>query len=115
MVDTPTPNEDMSAPDNRQKRPANSGASPQKKNAKAKSPVRSKQSRTAAQSISEDASSIMSGATRALRTQAQTVSQVARRNPGTTTSILGTVGFLGFCLGVLVGRALSEDTRRHWY
>ncbi|ATU92968.1 hypothetical protein BLM14_16110 [Phyllobacterium zundukense] len=67
-----------------------------------------------ASDLSEGASSLASRATQQLRTQAQAVSEIARENPGTTTSILGIVGIIGFLLGVAVGQTLT-DTRRRWY
>jgi ElaB/YqjD/DUF883 family membrane-anchored ribosome-binding protein len=67
-----------------------------------------------ASDLSDNASSLASRATQQLRTQAQAVSDIARKNPGTTTSVLGIVGIVGFLLGVAVGQALT-DARRRWY
>jgi ElaB/YqjD/DUF883 family membrane-anchored ribosome-binding protein len=66
-----------------------------------------------ASDLSDNASSLASRATQQLRTQAQAVSEIARENPGTTTSVLGIVGIVAFLLGVAVGQALT-DTRRRW-
>ncbi|PSH62640.1 hypothetical protein CU102_25080 [Phyllobacterium brassicacearum] len=67
-----------------------------------------------ASDLSGNASSLASRATQQLRTQAQAVSEIARENPGTTTSVLGIVGIVAFLLGVAVGQTLT-DTRRRWY
>lgn len=66
-----------------------------------------------ASDLSDNASSLASRATQQLRTQAQAVSEIARENPGITTSVLGIVGIVAFLLGVAVGQALT-DTRRRW-
>ncbi len=47
-------------------------------------------------------------------TQLQAVSEVARKNPGTTATVLGGVGIVSFLLGVAVGLALAV-TRHRWY
>ena len=67
-----------------------------------------------ASDLSDNASSLASRATQHLRTHAQAASEIARENPGTTTSVLGIVGIVAFLLGVAVGQTLT-DTRRRWY
>ena len=114
MVETSAPNEKASATENRQEKLEI--ASPRKKIAKKQTPVQVQRSKVAARAKSSDqASNTVSSVTRGLRAQAQSVSEVARDNPGTTTSVLGVVGVLGFFLGLLVGRALTDNARHRWY
>ncbi|MGB3386859.1 MAG: hypothetical protein WBA88_02635 [Pseudaminobacter sp.] len=63
----------------------------------------------------EDASDRATKATQQLRTQANTVSEVARENPATTTAVLGAVGLLGFMLGMVVGQSATQTHHRRWY
>lgn len=55
-----------------------------------------------------------SKATQALRTQAQTVSEAVRENPGTVSSAMFLGGIVGFAIGCLFSQATSESHRR-WY
>ncbi|MGI6855827.1 hypothetical protein [Mesorhizobium sp. 1B3] len=55
-----------------------------------------------------------SRATQALRTQAQTVSEAVRENPGTVSSAMFLGGIVGFAIGCLFSQATSESHRR-WY
>jgi ElaB/YqjD/DUF883 family membrane-anchored ribosome-binding protein len=50
-------------------------------------------------------------AARQVRDQAQAVSEVVRENPGTTATVLSSVGLAGFLIGILVGQLL-DDRRR---
>lgn len=116
MVETSAPNEKAPVTENRQEKLEIPIASPRKKIAKKQTPVQVQRSKVAARAKSSDqASKTVSSVTRGLRAQAQTVSEVARDNPGTTTSVLGVVGVLGFFLGLLVGRALTDNARHRWY
>lgn len=55
-----------------------------------------------------------SRATQALRTQAETVSEAVRENPGTISSAMFLGGIVGFALGCLFSQATS-DSHRRWY
>ncbi|OAP35225.1 hypothetical protein AU381_26145 [Sinorhizobium glycinis] len=72
------------------------------------------QAREGASDLYDDASKTAARATKQLGAQVQAVSEVARKNPGTTATVLGGVGIVGFLLGVAVGLTLA-DTRRRWY
>lgn len=54
-------------------------------------------------------------ATQVLRTQAHSVSETVRENPGTVSSALLLGGAVGFAIGCLLGQAMGSDTRRSWY
>lgn len=62
----------------------------------------------------DGASARASRASQQLRTQAQSVSEIARKNPRTTTAALGIAGCIGFLIGIAVAKGLS-DKPRHWY
>ena len=117
MVEPPTKPELATAED-LQKNPI---ASPRKKIRKSEKPIRNQGSkvvghaRQKSSDLSDQAVTMVSRATRGLSARSRTVSEVARDNPGTTTSVLGLVGVLGFLFGVLVGRALTDNTRHKWY
>ncbi|UXN66429.1 hypothetical protein N8E89_25215 (plasmid) [Phyllobacterium sp. A18/5-2] len=118
MVETSAPNEKPQATENRQEKLEKPIASPRKKITKRETPVRVQPSKVAGPArakSSDQASKTVSSVTQGLRAQAQTVSEVARDHPGTTTSVLGVVGVLGFFLGLLVGRALTDNERHRWY
>jgi ElaB/YqjD/DUF883 family membrane-anchored ribosome-binding protein len=72
------------------------------------------QARERASDLYDDASKTAAGAAKQVGRQLQAVSEVARKNPGTTATVLGGVGIVGFLLGVAVGLTLA-DTRRRWY
>jgi hypothetical protein len=55
-----------------------------------------------------------SKASRALRSQAQHVSEAVRENPGTVSSAMVLGGIVGFSLGWLFSHTAS-DSHRHWY
>jgi regulator of protease activity HflC (stomatin/prohibitin superfamily) len=55
-----------------------------------------------------------SGATQALRSQAQSVSEIVRGNPGTMSSAMLLGGIFGFALGWLASQA-NSDAGRRWY
>ncbi|HWK64417.1 MAG TPA: hypothetical protein VNS34_05730 [Rhizobiaceae bacterium] len=55
-----------------------------------------------------------SRATQALRSQAQTVSETVRENPGTVSSAMFVGGIVGFAIGCLFSQATS-DSHRRWY
>lgn len=65
-----------------------------------------------ASEIYEGAADRAGRATRQLRTQANTVSDLARENPATATALLGAVGLIGFMLGMVVGQS-TADTHHH--
>ena len=116
MVETSAPNEETSATENRQEKLEKPIASPRKKITKRQAHVGIEPSKVAAPArakSSHQASRTESSATRGRRAQAHTFLEMAGDSPGTTTSVLGVVGVLGFFLGVLVGRALTDNTR-HW-
>ena len=121
MVDTPPPNAETPGAENRQKKLERPVASPRKKTPNGNRTVRNRGSKVAGHTRgkssdhTDQASTMVSKATRGLRAQAHGVSGAARDNPGTTTSILGVIGVLGFLLGMLVGRALTDNTRHRWY
>jgi predicted nucleic acid-binding Zn-ribbon protein len=69
----------------------------------------------------EQASGWMSGATdrasratQALRSQAQSVSESVKDNPGTVSSAMLLGGVIGFVLGWTLGQS-TEDRRGRWY
>ncbi|WP_378949771.1 hypothetical protein [Mesorhizobium sp. ANAO-SY3R2] len=62
----------------------------------------------------QTASTRAARAARQLRTQAHSVSEVAKEHPRTTTALLGMVGVLGFLLGIAVARAANQSERR-WH
>ncbi|AFL50541.1 ElaB/YqjD/DUF883 family membrane-anchored ribosome-binding protein [Sinorhizobium fredii] len=72
------------------------------------------QARERASDLYNDASNTAARAAKQLGTQVQAVSEVARKNPGATATVLGGVGIVSFLLGVAVGLTLA-DTRRRWY
>jgi hypothetical protein len=72
------------------------------------------QARERASDLYDDASKTAAGAARQVGTQVRAVSEIARKNPGTTATVLGGVGVVSFLLGVAVGLTLT-DTRRRWY
>lgn len=61
----------------------------------------------------DSASDRASKATQALRSQAQTVSETVRTNPGTISSAMIVGGVVGFVLGCILTQ--GSDQRRHWY
>lgn len=65
-----------------------------------------------AEDVYGDASQRATGAMRQLRTRADIVSEVARKNPGTATTVIALAGFVGFILGVAVASASSGNYRR---
>ncbi len=69
------------------------------------------QARERASDLYNDASKTAAGAAKQVGTQFQAVSQVARKNPGTTTTVLGGV-VISFLLGVAVGLTLADTLRR---
>lgn len=118
MVEPSAPNEKTPATENRLEKLEKPTASPRKKITKRQPSVRIQPSKVAGPArakASDLASKTVPSATRDLRAKAQTVSEMARDNPGTTTSVLGVVGVLGFFLGILVGRALNDRNRHQWY
>ena len=102
MVDTPPPNAETPGAENRQKKLERLVASPRKKTPNGNRTVRNRGSKVAGHTRgkssdhTDQASTMVSKATRGLRAQAHGVSGAARDNPGTTTSILGVIGVLGF-------------------
>jgi chromosome segregation ATPase len=61
----------------------------------------------------DSASSKASNAASALRTQAQTVSEVAQENPVTISTAALAIGFVGFMIGFAVGQS-SSGSHRYW-
>jgi hypothetical protein len=61
----------------------------------------------------DSASSRASKAASALRSQAQTVSEVAQENPVTVSTAALAVGFVGFMIGLAVGQS-SNGSHRYW-
>ena len=61
----------------------------------------------------DDASSKASKAASALRTQAQTVSEVAQENPVTVSAAALAIGFVGFMIGFACGQSTS-NSHRYW-
>lgn len=59
--------------------------------------------RERAADLYEDVSKSAAGAAKQMGTQARAVSEAARKNPGTTATLLLGVGILSFLLGVAVG------------
>jgi hypothetical protein len=55
-----------------------------------------------------------SGVTDTLRTQARSVSEAVRENPGTVSSAMVLGGIIGFALGVILSDAAAPP-RRRWY
>ncbi|ASY71885.1 hypothetical protein N181_27000 [Sinorhizobium fredii USDA 205] len=72
------------------------------------------QAREGASDLYDDTSKTAAGAAKQVGTQLQAVSEVARKNPGTTATVLGGVGIVSFLLGVAVGLTLAV-TRHRWY
>jgi TolA-binding protein len=66
-----------------------------------------------AESWFDSASEGASRATRAVRAQAQTVSDAVQGNPGTVSSALVVGGIIGLVVGMALGR--SEAPHRRWY
>lgn len=67
-----------------------------------------------AQGWYDSASSKASKAASALRTQAQTVSDVAQENPVTVSTAALAIGLLGFMVGLAVGQS-STSSHRYWH
>lgn len=55
-----------------------------------------------------------SRATQALRSQAQSVSEQVKENPGTLSTAMVVGGLIGFALGMVVGQS-TANRHRHWY
>ncbi|RVH28126.1 hypothetical protein [Sinorhizobium meliloti] len=72
------------------------------------------QTRERASDLYDDASKTAAGAAKQLGAQVQAVSEIARKNPGATATVLGGVGIASFLLGVAVGMTLAV-TRHRWY
>jgi ElaB/YqjD/DUF883 family membrane-anchored ribosome-binding protein len=72
------------------------------------------EARDTAKGAFEDASTRASRAAQQLRTQAQSVSEVARENPGTTGVVVGLAGLVGFVIGLAIAKG-SIDQRGGWY
>lgn len=68
----------------------------------------------AAAEVYDHASERTSRAARRLRTEAHSVSEIARENPRATTAVLAMATFVGFMIGLAVAKASSEASRR-WY
>lgn len=51
-------------------------------------------------------------AAHSMRRQAFYVAKVARRNPGTTATVLTTVGLLGLAVGMVLGSTVCSGNRR---
>lgn len=121
MVETPPSKPELAATEDLRKKPENPIASPRKTIRKSEKPIRNQGAkvvghlRQKSSDLSDQAVTMVSRPTRGLRARSNTVSGVARDNTGTTTSVLGVVGVLGFLFGVLVGRALTDKTRHRWY
>ena len=65
-----------------------------------------------ADAIYEGAADKAARATQALKSQAQSVGEAVRDNPGTVSSAF----VFGGLVGLLIGLAISEaETKRHWY
>ncbi|PSJ56215.1 hypothetical protein C7I85_24850 [Mesorhizobium soli] len=62
----------------------------------------------------EAASARASRAARRVAAETQSISEVARENPGTTGMALGTAALLGFVVGITVGMASRAPARRYW-
>ena len=60
-----------------------------------------------------DASARAARAARQLRTQAYSVSEVAKSNPGATTAVVGIAGLIGFLIGFAFAKGTSDEGR-HW-
>ncbi|MGN6464667.1 MAG: hypothetical protein ACTHLP_04190 [Rhizobiaceae bacterium] len=61
----------------------------------------------------DGAASRASSAASTLRTQAQTVSEVAQENPVTVSTAALAIGFVGFMIGFAVGQS-SNNSNRLW-
>lgn len=70
------------------------------------------EAKLAADDAYQTASTRAARAARQLRTQAHSVSEVAKEHPRATTALLGMVGVLGFLLGIAVARAANQPGRR---
>jgi septal ring factor EnvC (AmiA/AmiB activator) len=68
-----------------------------------------------AEQANVSASERASKAAKALRTQAQSVSEVVRENPGTLSSAVIVGVLIGFAVGFVVGESQASDSRRRWY
>lgn len=66
-----------------------------------------------AQGWYDSASSRASRAASALRSQAQTVSDVAQENPVTVSTAALAIGLVGFMVGLAVGQS-SASSNRYW-
>lgn len=55
-----------------------------------------------------------SRATQALRSQASSVSETVKDNPGTVSSAMLVGGLIGFMLGMVIGQA-SDGNRHRWH
>jgi TolA-binding protein len=62
----------------------------------------------------EAASARASRAAKSLAAETQSISDVARENPGTTSAALGLATLLGFVIGIAVGMASRSPARRYW-
>lgn len=60
------------------------------------------------------ASDRAANATQALRSQAQSVSETVKENPGTISTAMLVGGLIGFVLGFAIGQA-SGEKQRSWY
>lgn len=68
--------------------------------------------RDEAEDVYENASRRARGAARQVRQQAHAVTDVIKDNPGTAATVLSSAGLLGFLIGLVVGQALSGNSRR---
>lgn len=72
------------------------------------------EARDTANGAIEEASTRASRAAQQLRNQAQSVSEAARENPGTTGVVVGLAGLVGFMIGFAIAKG-SNDQHGRWY
>ncbi|MBC2886805.1 hypothetical protein H7Q97_15570 [Ochrobactrum sp. CM-21-5] len=64
--------------------------------------------RERAEDAMDDASGRLRHAAQAVRERGQAVAETVKENPGTATTLFGTVGILGILIGVAIGCAISD-------
>lgn len=65
-----------------------------------------------AEDLYDDGRDTARRAAHSMRRQAFYVAKVARRNPGTTATVLTTVGLLGLAVGMVLGSGICAGSRR---
>lgn len=70
--------------------------------------ARTSELRAGAEEALDDASGRFRQAASAVRERGQAVAEVVRENPGTATTLFGTVGLVGLAVGIAIGCLISD-------